>query len=140
MMVERSSPFRRSGAWRVSLVLALVAILALLPSLLSTASAARAFAGPGAHVGETVALAGCGVASLDQPPLQRDGDHSDACRFCLGSPCAGQALVPSGGAPVSFAFVSHRRAIGPAAFAPVAVDATSGWGSSWTAQAPPAFG
>ncbi|ATQ68793.1 MULTISPECIES: hypothetical protein [Methylosinus] len=136
MTIARSSHFRRSGVWRASLVLALVAILALLPSLLSTA-AARVFADPGAHVGE--ALAGCRVASLDKLPLHGGGDHSDACRFCLGSPCAGQALVPNGGVSVTFTCIAHGRAIDPARAVPVAIEATSGWGSSWTAQAPPAF-
>lgn len=138
MKIERGSIFRRRGAWRVALVFGLVALLVGLPVLLTTAS--RALAGAGPHFGASVALQGdCSFSSDDQQPFPESKDHSASCRLCLGSVCAGHALVPSG-AGVSVSRFPRDGAVPPSVFDVIGIGAPSGWGSSWMAQAPPAFG
>jgi hypothetical protein len=139
MRAERSSFFRRPGAWRLSCVLGLVVLLGALPALLA---AVRGSTRLGAHVGAAAALEGtCRLASIDRHSSPGGDEHSDLCRLCLGAACAGPAAVPDAGDDgLSLAYLPQHRAATPFVLALARSVGPSGWGTSWTAQAPPAFG
>jgi hypothetical protein len=143
MRAERSSFFRRPGAWRLSFVLGLVLLLGALPTLLTAAAGVRGSARLGAHVAAAAAFEGtCRFASIDRHSSPGGDEHSDVCRLCLGAACAGPAAVPNAGDDdgLSLAYLPQHRAAPPFVFALARSVGPSGWGTSWTAQAPPSFG
>ncbi|BBU63730.1 hypothetical protein MSC49_36650 (plasmid) [Methylosinus sp. C49] len=120
------------------LALGLALLFLALPPIVALGDDVRAHAG--ADGGIAIALGkACSVDSADGRAPGRQ-DHSQTCRLCLGLSCAGDGLLPElgAGAPVSIGTQSSRVA-GRISRIVLALGA-SGWGSSWTAQAPPAFG
>lgn len=142
MTGERSSFLRRPGAWRLPFVLGLVFLLGALPTLLTAAAGVRGSTRLGAHVGAAAALEGtCRLVNIDRHSSPGGDEHSDVCHLCLGAACAGPAAVPNAGDDGLFlAYLPQRRAAPPFVFALARNVGSSGWGSSWMAQAPPVFG
>ncbi|WP_146188405.1 hypothetical protein [Methylosinus sporium] len=123
--------------WRM-LALGLVALFLALPPIIAIGADVRAHAG--ADGGIAIALGKACKVDNDNGRASGRQDHSQSCRLCLGLSCAGDGLLPDvgAGAPVSIGAQSSHVA-GRISRIVTALGA-SGWGSSWTAQAPPAFG
>ncbi|HEY8065138.1 MAG TPA: hypothetical protein VIF40_10500 [Methylosinus sp.] len=128
---------RRAPLWRM-LALGLLALFLALPPIIAIVADTRAHAGADGGISVDLGEA-CSVDSANGRASEHR-DHSQSCRFCPGLSCAGDGLFPDlgAGAPVSVGAQNADVEAGLPAIAPVL--GASGWGSSWTAQAPPAFG